>query len=900
MTQKKKKLIIIDGHALIFRAWYALPPLKTRSGLVINAAYGFTSTLLKAVKDFKPDYMVVTLDEKGPTFRHKSYKEYKSQREEQPEEFHKQLPCIKEILKSLSITTLSKKGYEADDIIGSIVKRYHNTPDLEIDIITKDFDIFQLVNDTVKVIALEKGISEFKVFDNHAVKEKYDLLPKQLIDYKALKGDPSDNVKGVPGVGDKTALSLIKEFGSLKNLYDRLPKAKKINNTLKEKLLQHEKDARLSKKLVTIDCHIPIKKSLKDLALKPINTNKAFKLFSELEFRTLLPRLRDLQYKPLPATADKTTYEMPASDNALKKFLNILKKQKIIALDTETTGLDVLLNELVGISFSWKEKTGWWLDKPAINRFKKEVDAILSNPKIKKVGHNIKFDLGILDKEGFSLNGIAFDTMIAAYLISPGGRNYTLANQVFIEFGHRMTPITELIGEGKNQISMAKVSQKRLVPYASADADYTWRLYQKLHKRISERGVNLVFNRLEIPLIEVLHSMEKAGVKIDTKEIAKVDDLISKKIDDTTKIIYSLAGKKFNISSPIQLKEILFSRLKIPANTLRSTKTGLSTAASELNKLKGLHPIIDEIINYRELTKLKNTYLEPLPKLINLKTGRVHTTYNQTITVTGRLSSSNPNLQNIPIRTELGNRIRKAFVAEKGSVLLAADYSQIELRIAAHLSKDRNMTKAFQNDTDIHRQTASFINQVPENKVTETMRSAAKEVNFGVLYGMNAYGIATRTGVTPTTAQQFLDRYFYKYDQLKKYRDDLIEKARKSGYAESITGRKRYLPDLGSKNFALRNAAERMAINMPIQGSQADIIKIAMIECYNKLVKKYPGLKLILQVHDELVFEALQKDITVIAPQIKTIMSSAYKLSIPLKVKLEVGKNWQEMEEFIT
>lgn len=900
MADKKKKLIVIDGHAIIYRAWHALPPLKTKKGLITNAVYGFTATILKAIKDMKPDYLIVALDEEGPTFRHEAYDGYKATREKQPDEFYAQIPYVKKVLEVLAITILSKKGFEADDIIGSIVNRFGKEPGLEIDIITKDFDIFQLIKKNVKVISLEKGISDFKTYDEDEVKKKYGLAPEQVVDFKALKGDPSDNIKGVPGIGEKTALDLIKKFESLDCLYKELEATKKIPAKLKEKLTTYKKEAFESKKLVKIVTDIPISQTLPDFEIKPIDTNEAYKLFSELEFRTLIPRLSTFSQEPRSVkTSEKVSYREPSSQDEIRNFFLSAAKVKVVSLDTETTGLDTVRDELVGASFSWKEKEGWWLTKKIINEHKEELALFLKNKDIEKVGHNIKFDLAVLTKAGFHIENISFDTMIASYLLSPGERNYTLDHQVFIEFGHRMTPITDLIGTGKDERTMAEVEPEKIRDYASADADFTLRLYKVLKEKIKKNGLERVFNDIEMPLIAVLSHMELSGIKIDVAELSKLNILLTKKLEKTEEKIYKLAGKTFNINSPQQLKEILFNRLKIPTRSIRSTKTGLSTAASELSKLKRLHPIIAEITTYRELSKLKSTYIDPLPKLINPETGRVHTSYNQTVTVTGRLSSSNPNLQNIPIRTEIGNQIRKAFVAEREYMLLSADYSQIELRIAAHLSKDKNMTEAFNKNRDIHRQTAAFINQVSEDKVTEEMRSKAKEINFGVLYGMNAYGISERTGVAPEEAQEFLDRYFSKYAELKSYRDGLIAMARKKGYAESIAGRKRYLPDLESQNFQLRQAAERMAINMPIQGSQADIIKIAMIECYRKLIEKEKEVKLILQVHDELVFEVPKQMAQDIASEVKSIMAGAYKLSVPLKVNVKIGTNWQELEELI-
>lgn len=894
---KKKKLIIIDGHALIYRAWFALPPLATKSGEIVNAIYGFTSTLLKVIKDMKPDYLAVALDEKGPTFRHATYGAYKATREIQPDDFYNQLPHIKDILKSLNITTLSKKGFEADDIIGSLAKSFKKE-DIDIIIITKDFDIYQLLDGNVHILDMEKGLSEFKEITKTALKEKYGLTPEQVIDYKALRGDPSDNIKGVPGIGDKTARDLVQKFDTIENLYKQLPTTKKVTVRIKELLEANKKEAIQSKELVTIKTDMKIKEKLTDFELQPIDTGKAYELFTKFEFRTLIPRLSVMGKVEEQSTPINTEgYSAIKTKKELNDLIKQIEKKKLFAFDTETSGLNPLLDSLVGISISIEPKKAYWISAAFFENHRKAIEKIFASKTLLKTAHNMKFDIAVLRTAGIEVHGVFFDTLIAAQLLANGTREQGLKDLVFIEFGEQMTKIEELIGTGKKQISMADVPDEAIVPYACADADYAFRLYQIFEERLAEKKLDEVFYDMEMPLITILEKMERAGITLDENEINSLNNKVSKQLDKLTSSIYAIAGKEFNINSPKQLKEILFDMLEIPSDFLRSTKTGISTAASELQKLRHQHPIVEMILQYRELFKLQSTYLEPLPKLVNPNTGRLHTTYSQIGAATGRFSSNNPNLQNIPIRTELGNQIRKAFVASKGNVLLAADYSQIELRIAAHLANDTNMIEAFKKNADIHIETAAVINGVKESEVTALMRSRAKEVNFGVLFGMNAFGLSMRTGISPTEAQEFLAKYFEHYSGLRDYLKEIVTEARDTGYAESMFGRRRYLPDLHAKNAMIRQAAERMALNMPIQGTEADIIKLAMIELDKNLVSKHDDINFSLQVHDELVLEVPKSSVEKIAPIVTKSMTSIVAMKVPITVKLSAGPSWFDLKE---
>lgn len=914
MPKNKEKLAIIDGNALLHRAWHALPPLTTKDGKLINAAYGFNMILLKVFKELKPDYVAVAFDKKTPTFRHEMYEEYKATREKQPEELYDQLPIIKDILKAFNIPIYEKEKYEADDLIGTICeKKSVDNPDTESIIVTGDLDALQLVDYNTKVFTLKRGITDTVVYDDKAVKERYDLSPEQLIDYKALRGDPSDNIPGVPGIGEKTAINLLKEFGSLGKIYEilesDLPEAKLITDKIKNLLIEHKDKAFMSKELATILRDAPIDFNIKDAKFGKFDREKIVKLFQELEFKTLLNKIPktekqgDLFGKENKGENDKSKkkqinsgYKLINLEKDFKKFLQELKKQKSFALDTETDDIDAFKADLLGISFCWKDGRAYYVVKN--KGWLKKLKPILEDLNIKKYGHNIKYDLAVLEQEGMDVRPISFDTMVASYLLNPGSRAHKLDDLVFSELGYEMMPIKELIGKGKNQISMSEVPVEEVAQYSCEDADYTWRLVQKLKPKLKEKNQLKLFKEIEMPLIPVLEEMEKNGFKLDNKFISQLSKKISQKLNDLTKKIYKMAGQEFNINSPIQLKEILFEKLKIPTYGLGKTKTGFSTAASELEKMRGRHKIIDLIIDYRELAKLKNTYLDALPKLVNPKTGRVHTNFNQTITATGRLSSSNPNLQNIPMRTETGRQIRKAFIAEKGNKIISADYSQIELRVIASIANDRKMIEAFRRGEDIHTRTAAEIWNIEPKKVSYEMRRAAKAINFGVSYGMGVFGLVQSAGISRQEAQQFIDKYFDLHSGIKKYIENTKEKAHKEGFVETLFGRRRYLPEIESSLPQMQKAAERMAINMPIQGTAADIIKLAMIEIYKNLPKICPKCKIILQVHDELVFEVPEKDIEKAAEFIKEKMESIYKLKAPVIVDVEVGNNWGELEEF--
>ncbi|NMC51950.1 DNA polymerase I [Candidatus Kuenenbacteria bacterium] len=949
---KKEKIAIIDANAIVHRAFHALPPLMTKDGVLVNAVYGFANILLKVLKDIKPEYVAVCFDVSKETFRLEMYKEYKAQREKQPDELYSQIDLVKEMIGAFNMSIFAVKGFEADDLIGTIVKKIQNfnvkqNPkskiqkgnEIESVVVTGDMDTLQLIGDNTKVYTLKKGIADTIIYDETAVRARYGFGPEAMVDYKALRGDPSDNIPGVKGIGEKTATELIKEFGTLEKVYEYVeqtqnPKSKflikskiqnqkdlKIKGAVLEKLMEHKKEAFLSKELATIKTDVPMKFDLEGCRVRPFDAPKIVELFQAWNFKSLIARIPAAEKEltrgqgSLFAKREETReerkvdfeigkgYILVDSQEKVERFLVELGKQKIFAIDTETNGLDPFQADLIGISFSFEEGKGYYLPVGRNFQFSifnfqlllNKLKQILADGGIKKVGHNIKFDMETLAGAGLELKGVEFDTMVASYLLNPGTRQHNLDAVVFTEFGYEMTPIESLIGKGKDQITMDKVELNRVADYAIEDADYTWRLYKRLDKQLIKNKLRELMDKIETPLISVLAEIEKNGVLVDVKFLGKMSREAGERIKELEKKIYKMAGREFNVRSPIQLKEVLFDEMGISRLGLAKTKTGTSTAAAELDKLQGVHPIIDLILEHRELSKLKSTYTDALPELINPKTGRIHASFNQTVTATGRLSSSEPNLQNIPIRTELGKKIRQAFVAPKGFKIVTIDYSQIELRIAASMSGDKKMLQAFKNSEDIHRRTAAEVFGVKPEAVTPEMRRKAKEVNFGVLYGLGARGLAQRTGTSYEEAMLFIEKYFEIFGDLKNYLEETIEQAHENEYVETLFGRKRYLPEINAEHQQLRAAAERMAVNQPIQGTAADLMKLAMIKIDEMLKKDKLGeIKMVLQVHDELVFEAPDNMAEVIGKKMKETMESVYKFKCPIVAEMSIGNNWGE------
>ncbi|MCX5680164.1 MAG: DNA polymerase I [Candidatus Omnitrophica bacterium] len=881
----KVRLFLIDGNSFCYRAFYAIRVLSNSKGQPTNAVYGFVTMLNKLIADTKPDMLAVAFDMKGPTFRHKKYDEYKIHRKPMPDELAGQMAYIKELVEAYNIPIYQMQGYEADDVLATIAKKAE-ARDIETFIVTGDKDALQLVNSHIKVYSTHK---EGLVYDAEKVKETYGVAPDRMVDIMALMGDATDNIPGVLGIGEKTAVELISEFGSLDNL---LKNTDKIKSESKKKAIQdNEKMAILSRELVILDADVPVNVDFKELELKNPDETRLLELFKELEFKTLLKNLT-------PKGKLDSEYTLIDDDKKFKKLVGHLEDAKEFVFDCETTNVDPMLARLVGISFAWDIGDVYYVP---FNKYH-DADALLARLKpifesdrIKKIGQNIKYEYIVLSNYGIRLRGISFDTMVASYLLNPSKPNHNLEDISFDYLNHKMTtPIEELIGKGKNAITMDMVDVDRVSRYCCEDSDVTMRVKKVLEKELSAKDLEELFYKVEIPLIEVLAIMEINGVSIDKDYLADLSMEMEKKLDKLTKYIYDIAGEEFNINSPKQLSKILFDKLKLPV--VKKTKTGISTDEEVLTKLASEHKLPKSLLEYRELSKLKSTYVDSLPNLINPKTGKVHTSFNQTVTATGRLSSSGPNLQNIPIKTEEGRKIRRAFIAqEKNSILISADYSQIELRVLAHLSGDKELEMAFKEGRDIHTYTASLVFGVAEKDVDPEMRNMAKTVNFGIIYGMSPYGLSQSLKIEVNKAKDFIDAYFERYPGVRQYLEGLIEEARTSGYVTTILGRRRHIPEINSSDGRLRSFAERTAVNTPIQGSAADIIKVAMISINEKI----EGMKskMIMQVHDELVFDVPKGEIDKIWRIIKEGMEKVIELKVPIEAHIEMGPNWLDMEK---
>jgi DNA polymerase-1 len=900
---KKPLLVLFDGNALIHRAFHALPPLSvSKTGETVGAVYGFALMLLKVINELKPTYCAIAFDMKAPTFRHKLFPDYKAQRPPAPEELISQLGRVRELVSAFGIPVFELEGYEADDLLGALSQQASQQK-IDTVIVTGDADTMQLVSPRVKVLYPKPGksFSDTMLYDEDAVMQKYSLKPEQIADFKALKGDPSDNIPGVPGIGEKSAVKLLQRFGSVEKIYEHIDEVTpdKLQNILRE----NEDAAYKSKELATIVSQLPVSMDLDDCQAGQYDRNKVTELFRELEFASLLPRLPQAEETAeVEAKPPQGDYNIVNTAPALDKLVKRLSSAKSFAVDLETTGLDPMSVQLVGVSFSPAEGEAYYIPVGHIGLDEigqlplEEALAKLKPPledeKLAKLTHNGKYDTTVLAEYGIEVKNLTFDSMLAAYLL--GEKSLGLKTLAFSKLAIEMTPISELIGSGAKQIPMSQVAIARAADYACADADMTGRLKALLEPELHQRGLWQLFTEVELPLMPVLVRMERNGVALDTELLRQMSHRLGEQLLKLEADIYNSVGHQFNINSPQQLSTVLFDELKLPA--ARKTKGGYSTGAAVLEELRGTHPVIEFILDYRQLSKIKSTYIDALPGLINPKTKRVHTSFNQTRTATGRLSSSEPNLQNIPVRGELAKEVRQAFIAPEGSYLLSADYSQIDLRCLAHLSQDESLLDAFHHDEDIHSATAAQVFGVKASAVTPDMRRVAKTVNFGVIYGMSDYGLEQATGLSREEASQFITSYFEKYPGVKKYLESTKEKARKEGYVQTILGRRRSIPEINSPNRQVREAAERMAINMPVQGTSADIIKVAMINLDRELAKSQLKSKMLLQVHDELIFEVPQKELKDMRRLAPEIMSTALELSVPLKVDIKTGKNWGEME----
>ncbi len=884
----RPRLLLIDGSSYIFRAFFAIGHLSNSKGLPTNATYGFTQMILKVLKEQPSDYLVVAFDSRAPTFRSEIYKEYKANRPAMPESLVPQLPYIKKIIEGYRIATLEMDGYEADDLIGTVAKGVQSETDVVI--ITGDKDILQLVSDRIEVYDPMKE----KRFGVKEVIERFGVRPDQMVEVMGLAGDSIDNIPGVPGIGEKTAIELIKTFGSIENLLAHLDQIRK--KRLKENLETHGELARLSRKLATIRIDVPLTYRLRDFILSSPDPKALREIFKELEFNKLLKEL------PEEKGLDGKEYHLIADRNEFLALLEDLRKAKLFAIDLETTSPYPMWADLVGISLSYKSDQAFYIPVGHCLREAEEqlplpwvleqLRPLLEESDVKKVGQNIKYEWIVLKRYDTHLQGVHCDTMIASYILNPTKHNHNLGEIAREYLDRNVTDYKEVVGTGGKEVTFDKVELERARDYSCEDADVTFQLSHILLPKLEVEGLKDLYDQVEMPLLTVLAKMEMNGVKIDVDLLKEYSKELEIQLQQKMERIYSLAGEVFNINSSQQLGKILFDKLKLPA--VKKTKTGYSTDVDVLTKLSLQHDLPLEILGYRNLSKLKSTYIDALPKLVHPKTGRVHTSYNQTVTATGRLSSSNPNLQNIPVRTEEENRIRQAFIPESGWVIASADYSQIELRILAHLSQDETLMEAFHKDEDIHSRTASEIFNVPMEKVTRSMRREAKVINFGIIYGMSAYGLSQQLGTEPKIAQAYIDEYFKKYTGVQIYIEKSLEETREKGYAATLFHRRRYLPDVHSPGTSIRQAAERMAINTPLQGTAADIIKVAMIRIQNRIEELGLSTQMIMQVHDELVFEIPEEEIPKALPMIQKEMETVTNLSVPLKVSIHSGKNWAE------
>ncbi|MCX6291047.1 MAG: DNA polymerase I [Bacteroidetes bacterium] len=946
---EQKKLFLLDAMALIYRAYFAFSNNHriNSKGQNTSAIFGFTNTLLDVLKKEKPTHLAVVFDTAAPTSRHEEFADYKAHRQEIPEDLALAIPYVQKVCEAFNIPVIAMDGYEADDVIGTLAKKAEQKG-FDTYMMTPDKDFGQLVDEHTFIYKPPRAGNVAEIMGTKEVCARWEIENvSQVIDILGLMGDTADNIPGIPGVGEKTAIKFIKEFGSVENL---LKNTDKLTGKIREKVENGKEMAIQSKRLATIIIDVPVKIKLSELEIKEWNKDALKELFAELEFRSLMNKIigdasvssestkvnvdaakaksspgkqssmfftnspetkishadEDPGDEKIPDASElhtiaevKHTYHLTDTKEKRKKLIDELSKQPFFCFDTETTGLDVNLAELVGMSFSFRAHEAYYVPVPEnyheAQQLVHEFSKVFADKKIDKIGQNIKYDLAVLKWYDIEIGGKLFDTMIAHFLIQPDMRhNMDVLAETYLHY--KPVSIETLIGKkGKEQQSMRDVPVEQIAEYAAEDADVTLQLHNQFSPQLKKSGVQKLFDEVEMPLVPVLAAMEAEGINLDKEALHDLSKALEKDITKTEKEIQDYAGTKFNVSSPKQVGEVLFEQMKI-VDKPQKTKTGqYSTAEDVLSKLESKHPIIKKILDYRELVKLKNTYVDVLPTMVNPRTGRIHTSYNQVVAVTGRLSSDNPNLQNIPIRTERGKEIRKAFIPRNNKyTLLSADYSQIELRIIAELSNDKGMIDAFKSGEDIHATTASKVYGVSLKEVTEDMRRSAKMVNFGIIYGISAFGLADRLNISRTEAKGIIENYFRQYPHIKDYMDLSIEKAREKGYVETILGRRRYLRDINSANQTVRGFAERNAINAPIQGSAADMIKIAMINIQHDFQKKNFKSKMLLQVHDELVFDVLKEELAEIKPLVEHRMKTALSLKVPVEVGMGTGKNWLE------
>lgn len=885
-------IYLIDGTAYIYRAYHAIRNLSTRQGFPTNAIFGFTQMLLKLINDKAPQYAAMVFDSKEPTFRHEIYTEYKANRPPMAEDMAIQIPPIKEIVNAFQIPVLELPGFEADDIIGTLAQKAEKE-NYKVILVTGDKDFKQLITPYISIWDPMKDI-----WFTYESQKAMPIHPEQYIDFLALSGDSADNIPGVAGIGPKTAEQLIEKFHSLKELYGRIEEIPQPK--LRAKLIDQKENAFLSQKLVTIHTSVPIDTHPEGLFLQPPNSEKLVELFKKYEFRQLAVTFS----KNIKTDLNDKKYLPIFSIEALQEQVAQIREKKIVAIDTETTSLHPTQATLVGISFSIEPHVAYYIpcghtgedakNQLSLAEVRQILGPVFADSSIRKIGQNIKYDLIVLERHGFTIQNISFDTMIASYLLNPGIRSHGL-NQIASDYlNHTMILYKDVVGSGKSEIGFEAVPLKQAVPYACEDADVTLQVQQVLAPKLVEEGLEHVFTKIEMPLIAVLKKMETTGICIDTEQLLVLSEFFTNQLHDLEKDIYKEAKESFNIKSSQQLGVILFEKLGLSPIKKTKKKSGYSTDVDVLEQLADKHALPKLILQHRTLAKLKSTYADALLELISPNTGRIHTSFNQTVTFTGRLSSSDPNLQNIPIRSEYGRDIRKAFIPEKGWKIISADYSQVELRLLAHFSQDPILLKSFLNDEDIHIRTASEVFHIFPEMITEDIRRQAKTINFGIIYGMSAFGLSKQLNISQKMAKTYIDNYFARYKNVQKYMNNAIEQARREKKTRTLTGRIRPLPDIDSPNATIRAFAERTAINTPLQGTAADLIKLAMIACNKALEEGEYKARLLLSVHDELVFEVPPEEVAAVSELIRKEMEHVWELEIPLKVHVGVGENWAQ------
>lgn len=911
LKKREPLLMIMDGHAMVHRSFRAI---STQRHLTVNATgedvtgvYGFANVFLRALNEWNPAYCAIAFDLSAPTFRHKQFPEYKGQRESTPEELRPQFGRVKQLMESFGVPVFELEGWEADDVIGTLAAQAEKIG-MDSVILTGDRDTFQLISPRVRV-DLASSIQDRKVYDEEALMERYSgLTAAQQTDFKALLGDSSDNIPGVPKVGEKTAIALLNEYHNLEGIYEHLEEVKRPS--VKSSLEEFKDRAFFNRGLMTIDCDSPVELDLENAKFGNFDRNAVVQFMTELEFFTIIPRVPEpdgsetsaaTENAPAAAPTEAVDYTVVQTKEQLEQMLATLYEAGQFSFDTETTGLDAVQAGLVGLSFSTAPTVAWYVpvghqegEQLPMEEVLAAVRPLFESPDISKCAHNANYDMTILASHGIGCQGVDFDTMVAAHLLSRG--QLGLKNLALDVLGQEMTPINKLIGTGKKQITFDQVDIETAAPYAAADADMTARLRLAFEEPVVREGLSSLMTDMEMPLVPVLVTMQRHGIMLDSAGLREMSEDLREQMFQAEEELYKSIGHTVNINSPQQLSDLLFNEIGLPKT--KRTKTGYSTDANSLEGLKGLHPVVDQILEYRQVSKLKSTYADALPEMVNPATGRVHTSYNQTGSATGRMSSSDPNLQNIPIRTEMGRQVRKAFMAEGAPdwLLFSADYSQIELRVLAHISQDPGLLEAFRRGEDIHSSTASLMFDVPLNDVVADQRRIAKVLNFGVIYGLSAHGISQQTGFSREEGASFIEAYFAKYPGISDYLEQVKVKARAEQYVETLLGRRRYLPDINSPNFNVRGGAERMAINMPIQGTAADIMKLAMIRVQKRLDDEGMKTKMLLQVHDELVFETPKEEMDALKDLVFDEMPAAMDMDVTLKVDTKWGLTWGDME----